>query len=204
MQTGDTDNLLDLAQQGNIAARDSLMMRYRDRLRQVINVFLDPRLSARVDSSDVLQEALAQAANRLPQYLEERPIDFYYWLRAIVRDEMTRMHRRHLVAQRRSIKREQPLERLVSDASAQLLADRLVSDVSSPSQRERREERKSQVQQALNQITESDRELLLMRCVEQMSIRAIAAVIGISESAVKGRLRRALERMGRQLRNART
>ncbi len=98
MQTGDTDNLLDLAQRGDIAAGDSLMMRYRNRLRQVINVFLDPRLSARVDPSDVLQEALAQAANRLPQYLEERPIDFYYWLRAIVRDELTRVHRRHMLA----------------------------------------------------------------------------------------------------------
>ncbi len=201
MQSVETDQILTRAQQGDPAATEQLMARYRDRLRRMINVFLDPRLSARVDPSDVLQEVLASAATRLPRYLEERPVDFYPWLRAIVRDELIKLHRRHMVAKRRSIHFEKPFGTEISDASVHQLVDRLVSNESSPSQKASFEEIKSQVLVALGELPESDREILLMRCVEQLGVLEIAAIVGISESAVKSRLRRAIQKLGSKLRS---
>lgn len=201
MPSDDTDKMLNRVQNGDRSALESLMTRYRERLRRMISVFLDPRLSARIDVSDVLQEALGKAAVRLPEYLENRPIDFYPWLRGLVRDELVRLHREHVIAQRRSVYREAPMGAEVSDASVQLLADQLVSNESSPSQRASSEEIKAKVKIALAELSESDREILLMRCAEQLKVNEIAIVGGITEAAAKARLRRAFEKIGRLLRS---
>jgi RNA polymerase sigma-70 factor, ECF subfamily len=77
----DTDELLNRTAHGDRAARDQLLVRHRQRLRQAVAYRLDRRLAARVDPSDVVQEVLAEAARKLPDYLRERPLPFYPWLR---------------------------------------------------------------------------------------------------------------------------
>ena len=64
----DTDELelLRAAASGDDAAGQRLLARHRGRLRQMVAVYLDRRLAARVDPSDVVQEALADAARGSP------------------------------------------------------------------------------------------------------------------------------------------
>jgi RNA polymerase sigma-70 factor (ECF subfamily) len=193
----DTEQLLTLAQSGDFVARQQLLSRHRERLRRMVQIYLDPRVSARVDPSDVLQEALTAAAINLPDYFANRPIPFYPWLRQFVRDELIRIHRRHVQAARRSIRLESRFGGEVSDASAMQLADQLVGRESSPSQHLHREELNAQVKNSLAQLSESDRELLLMRCVEQLSIDEITSILSISETAAKSRLRRAMQKLTR-------
>src|SRR5262245_15556504 len=78
----DTD-LLRRAGQGDPAARDELLRRYRPRLRQLVALRLDPRLAARIDPSDVVQETLAEASGKLAAYLRQQPLPFYPWLRQL-------------------------------------------------------------------------------------------------------------------------
>jgi DNA-directed RNA polymerase specialized sigma24 family protein len=66
--------LIEQARQGDLAARQRLLERCRARLRRAVAVRLDRRLSARVDASDVVQEALAEASRRLDDYLLSRPL----------------------------------------------------------------------------------------------------------------------------------
>ena len=73
----DTEQLLERAGRGESGACQQLLTRHRDRLRQMIAVRLDRRLAARVDPSDVVQEALADAVRKLAGYLEQRPLPFY-------------------------------------------------------------------------------------------------------------------------------
>jgi RNA polymerase sigma-70 factor (ECF subfamily) len=84
----DTDELelLQAAAKGDDDARQRLLARHRGRLRQMVAVYLDHRLAARVDPSDVVQEALAEAARGLAGYLRERPLPFYPWLRHLLDD----------------------------------------------------------------------------------------------------------------------
>jgi RNA polymerase sigma-70 factor (ECF subfamily) len=77
----DTEDLLRRAAAGEGAAREQLLARHRDRLRHVVAMRLDRRLAARVDPSDVIQEAMADAAGKLPEYLRQRPLPFYPWPR---------------------------------------------------------------------------------------------------------------------------
>ena len=167
-------------------------MRHRDRLKRMIATFLDPRVSPRVDPSDVLQETLTCASLRLPSYKDDRPGGFYPWLRAIAKDRIVDVHRKHIRAAKRSVERENCYDAYVSPASAAMLAERLVSNESSPSASIRRSERHKRITEALKKLSDSYRDLLLMRFVEQLSTREIADVLLTTESAVKSRMWRAL------------
>jgi RNA polymerase sigma-70 factor (ECF subfamily) len=79
----DTDQLLDNASRGDGAARARLLDRHRQRLRHMIALRLDRRLAARIDPSDVVQEALIVADRQLDRYLREQPLPFYPRLRQI-------------------------------------------------------------------------------------------------------------------------
>src|SRR3954449_6327982 len=102
----DTDQLLASASQGDATARNRLLERHRPRLKRMVAVRLDRRLAARVDPSDVVQEALAEAARLLPGYLQERPVSFYPWLRRLAWERLVKLHRRHVAAGKRSVARE--------------------------------------------------------------------------------------------------
>src|SRR6516165_5011523 len=92
----DTDELLERAGSGDTTAREQLLIRHRARLRRMVAVRLDRRLAARVDPSDVVQETLAEAARNLADYLRERPIPFYPWLRRLAWERLVKLHRRHI------------------------------------------------------------------------------------------------------------
>jgi RNA polymerase sigma-70 factor (ECF subfamily) len=191
----DTDELLRRVAAGDGPARERLLARHRQRLRRMIEVRLDRRLRPRIDPSDVLQEALAEAARKLPEYATLRPLPFYPWLRRLAWERLVQMHRRHLRAQRRSVRREEPGDLPLPDESALHLAEQLAGRGSSPSARLERGEQRQRVQKALEQLGESDREVLVLRYLEDLSTREIAAVFGASESAVKMRQLRALQRL---------
>ena len=61
----DTEELIARARRGDGGARQQLLMRHRDRLCRMVVVRLDHRLAARFDPSDVVQEALMDADQRL-------------------------------------------------------------------------------------------------------------------------------------------
>ncbi len=199
MREPNTDQLLTLAREGDNSAQQELLIRHRDRLKRMISAFLDPQLAARLDPSDVLQDALTCAAVRLPGYLDDEPLPFYPWLRQIVREQLITAHRKHVQADRRSVRKEHSPFSGVSDASAMHIANQLVSQESSPSRRASNNEMKQKVRVGLEQLNESDRELLLMRFVEQLKIWEISEIILVSETAVKSRLSRALQKLNQQV-----
>lgn len=191
----DTDQLLDRLVQGDDAARPVLLQRHRDRLRKMVAVHLDRRLRPRIDPSDVVQEALAEAAARLADYARRRPLPFYPWLRQLAWDHLIELHRRHIMAGKRSVTREEPDALRLPDESAAELAARLVNHGSSPSARLLREELRQRVRQAIERLAPGDRQVLVLRHLEQLSTADAAAVLGIGEGAFKSRHLRALQRL---------
>ena len=182
-QKPDTDELLRRADAGDTSAEGALLDRYRARLRQMVAVRLDPRLAARLDPSDVVQEALAEAARKLPQYLQHRPVPFYPWLRKIAWERLVHLHSRHVGAQKRSVTREGPPDLALPDESAMQLVDRLVASGTSPSRRVAREEMRRRVRAALERLPSHYREAVILRHPEQLTFEEIAGVLGISETA---------------------
>jgi RNA polymerase sigma-70 factor (ECF subfamily) len=66
---------------GDQQAWASLLERNRPRLRRMVAVRMHPLLRGRVDPSDVLQDAFAEATARLASYAERPELPFFLWLR---------------------------------------------------------------------------------------------------------------------------
>src|SRR5262249_18210140 len=103
----DTDELLRRSARGDNAARQDLLARHRGRLLKMIAVPLDRRLLARLDPSDVVQEVLLEAHGKMEDYLRDRPIPFYPWLRQIAWQRLVKFHQHHH-AQKRRVTSEGP------------------------------------------------------------------------------------------------
>jgi RNA polymerase sigma-70 factor (ECF subfamily) len=191
----DTDELLDRAGRGDVPARHQLLVRHRARLTKMVAIRLDRRLAARVDPSDVVQETLAEADRRLDDYLRDRPLPFYPWLRRLAGERLIDLHRRHVRARHRSVEREEPWALPLPDASAIALVDRLAASGTSPSRHLLRQELRQRVRAALDQLAPHDREILVLRHLEQLSVAEAAAALGITERAAKARHMRALTRL---------
>src|SRR5271166_3731982 len=195
----DWEQLMERASGGDRPAREQLLAGHRDRFRQMIAARMDRRLVARVDPSDVVQDVLATATRNLSDYLRDRPMPFYPWLRKLAWERLIELQRTHLVARKRSVAREDFGIPELPDESAAVLAERLLSQDASPSDLLIREEMRQRVRQALERLKPQDREVLVLRYLEQLSPAEVAAVLGIKEGAVKTRQTRALVRLGELL-----
>ena len=191
-----TDELLQRAGAGDAQALEELLDRHRGRLLQMVAVRMDRRLASRIDASDVVQEALAEGARRLLEYLDHRPGPFFLWLRTLAWQRLVDLSRRHLYAQRRGVVREVGWGPPLPEESAAQLVDRLVSSRTSPSGQAQRRELRDRVRAALGRLKPSEREVLVLRHLEQLSTREVAAVMGVAERTVRHRQRRALESLG--------
>jgi RNA polymerase sigma-70 factor (ECF subfamily) len=192
VERNNTQELLDRAKQGDARAFEALFQRHRGRLRQVIVFRMGRRLAARADASDVLQETYLEAFRRLPKYLEQQDMPFYLWLRWIAKEKVMALYRRHLGADKRAIDREIPL--LPPDSSAQFVSG-VIGGGPSPSQQLAKAELAERLRMALVKLEQDERDLILWRHFEQLSIRETAQLLHISEAAASKRYIRALERL---------
>lgn len=196
MSTEDTDTLIQRALGGDDTAREALLARHRSRLRTMVALRMNSRLAARFDASDVVQDALAEAARRLPDYLHHQPLPFYPWLRQIAWQRLVELHRQHAVAKKRSVNREEQFDPELSDQSVAELAQRLTARQAGPSSEVQLAELREQVRTGLMRLAPHDRKVLTLRFLEQLSVTETAAILGVGEAAARMRQLRALERLG--------
>lgn len=192
----ETKKLLKQAGDGAPRAVDALLERHRLALRSMVQARLDQRLARRVDASDIVQEVLIEANRRLTDYLREPKLPFQQWLRQMAHDQIIDMHRRHRVAARRSLDREQPLQIPgLGEQSSMNLAAQIADHELTPAANAVRQELHRRFLQALEQMAEDDRELLIMRHVEQLTNSEVADILGLSQPAAGMRYLRALRRV---------
>jgi RNA polymerase sigma-70 factor, ECF subfamily len=173
-----------------------LFERHRSRLRLMVHLRLDRRVQARVDSSDVLQEAFLEAAERYERYRANPTMPPFLWLRFLVGQRLVQMHRQHLGVKARSAGREVSLfHGALPQANSESLAAQLLGKLSSPSQAAMRSELQVRLQEALNSMDEFDREVLVLRHFEQLTNVETAQVLGIQQRAASKRYVTALRRL---------
>jgi hypothetical protein len=88
--------LIDRLRTGDNQALAELFDQYRDRLRRMVDLRMDPRLRARLDVSDVLQEAYMELAGDLDAYRADLKLPPLLWMRLHVGRRLTTLRRRHL------------------------------------------------------------------------------------------------------------
>ena len=197
---GRTDARLQAALAGDEQSLAAVFADYRPRLRQMVRLRLDTRIQARVDPSDVLQEAYLDVRRRLPEYLADPKLPFLLWLRMLVGQRLLDVHRQHLGARMRSASLEISLNaEALPQASSESLAAHYFGNITSASHAVERAENQRLVQDALNAMDPLDREILALRHFEMLSNGECAQALKISKTAASNRYIRALKRVKRAL-----
>ena len=191
----ETQQLLEQAKQGDAAAVERLLTAHREPLRRMIGLRLDPALAARVDASDIVQDVLLEAHKRLQDYLRKPAMPFHLWLRHIAKDHIIDAHRHERKAQRRSVDREQSMNANRPGESSLDWAAQFFDQERTPASAAIQQEMERKVQSAIGQLDEGDREIILMRYVEQLSNQDVADTLGLSEAAASMRCLRAVRRL---------
>jgi len=181
---------------GGEEAVAELFDRYRPRLARMIVVRLDDRMLGKVDVEDVLQDAYVETARRIGDYLDRPSVPFFVWLRQIAGQVLIDAQRRYLGTKMRDVTREMSLCAWGgASASSAFLAAELADSLTTPSQRAVRNEMVCELKDSLEKLDEIDREVLVLRHLEELSNNEVAEVLGIDKYAASKRYLRALERL---------
>ena len=154
---------------------------------------LDRRLCSRVDGGDVVQEVYLEASRRFDRFVQGPTIPFFPWLRTLAMQKMIDLHRKHVAAGARDVRREVALETGRSgDRPGPVAAER---SALSPSRVVINRELGEQVCRATSSLDDCDREVLRLRLFEQVSSADTARELGIQEAAVHKRYSCALQKL---------
>jgi RNA polymerase sigma-70 factor (ECF subfamily) len=167
---------------------------HRERLRAMVALRVDHRLGARIDPSDVIQEAFFEAAQRYPEYCRNPNLSPYVWLRFLTMQRLLIFHRRHMQAQNRNAAREVSIDDAL-EVSVDGLAQYFADSGTSPSGLAERADEVARLQQALGTLEPIDREILALRHFEQLTNAEAADVLGIRPGTASQRYFRAVERL---------
>lgn len=191
-----TQQLLQGVANGDPSAINLLMDRHREAVRRLIQLRMDQAVARRADASDIVQDVLLEASQRLTDYLKNPSIPFHLWLRQLARDRIIDMHRKHRSAQRRSVDRELNLNTPGNDEqSAADLASLLKDAELTPAAAAMRKELEERFLVALDQLDDDDREIVIMRHFEHLGNSEVAEALRLSAPAAGMRYLRAIRRL---------
>jgi RNA polymerase sigma-70 factor (ECF subfamily) len=177
----------------NPNARKWPLESYRDYLRLLARLQLPALLRSKVDPSDVVQETLLRAHEKVKQFRGHTDAELAGWLRRILLNHLTVAMRRFGPPAHQGTQ-EWSLEQSMEESSARLEAW-LASDASSPSENAVRHEELLRLAEALARLPENQRMALELKHLQGWSVEAIARQMGLSKSAVGGLLRRGMKKL---------
>ncbi len=195
-EQAESSKLVEAMRAGSTDALASMFSEYRDRLKRIVQFRLDYRLAGRISESDVLQEAYIAAAQRLDQFRRQEEMSPFLWLRLMVGQKLVDLHRQHVAAEKRDVRKEVPLRSPAASAGTSLaIAAHLIGKATGVSEIVERAERIERLEGVLNQMDEIDREVIALRHFEELSNTEAAAVLSIETSAASKRYIRAMARL---------
>jgi len=183
------------ARQGDRDALAEAFAAAEPKLVRMIDMRLDATLRRRLDPTDVVQEAWLEVGRRFPEWIANANVPLHVWVRLVTSQALATAQRRHLSAHMRDAMREVPtFDSRVSISSANA-ADLFVASATSPTQAVQRQEIRSMVLAALDELDEIDREIVALRHFEGLSNEETAAELAIAPAAASKRFVRALIRL---------
>jgi RNA polymerase sigma-70 factor (ECF subfamily) len=193
----ETAKLLERASAGSQPAFEQLLERHRPRLLASVRRRLNPKLLRRIDPSDVVQETHLEALRRRDDYLQRQPMPFTLWLLKTAHQRVSKIERDHLRRAKRAIDRELPLP----DESTMALAQRLPGSGTSASRQLQRQEAARHIRRTLARLSETSREIILLRVFEGLTNSEASQLLEVSEEAAKKRYTRAVLQLQQLLYN---
>jgi RNA polymerase sigma-70 factor, ECF subfamily len=190
----DPEQLLRLARAGDGSALGQLFELYRGYLELLARLQIGRRLQGKVDAADLAQETFLQGHEHFAQFQGTSERELVGWLRQILASRMEKLIRHYCGTQRRDVRLERQLA-VELDQSSHLLDQGLVASGSTPSQRAVRREQAVLLANALRQLPDDYREVLILHHLQGLSMLAVAHRMGRSLDSVKNLWLRGLARL---------
>jgi RNA polymerase sigma-70 factor (ECF subfamily) len=175
--------------------------RFRDYLRLLARLHLDPKLRTKLDPSDLVQQTLLQAHQAWSGFRGGTNAELAAWLRTILARSMSNAVR-DLGRARRDLGREQSLEAAL-EQSSQRLEKWLAAESSAPDHRVDREEQLLRLAAALAELPDSQREAVTLHYLQGQPLATVAEQLGRTPSAVMGLIHRGLKKLRSRLQEPR-
>lgn len=173
--------------------RPGVVEDYRDYLGLLARLHMDSRLRAKMDASDIVQQAILQAHENRGQFRGTTEGEWLAWLRVILANALAAAGRR-LGAQARDPNRERSLEaELMRPSSGP--EGLLVADQTSPSEGAMRGEELVRLGSALARLSDDQRQAVELHYLEGFPVAEVAERVGRSRPATAGLLYRGLKRL---------
>jgi len=197
----DWPRLFRRAKGGDGDALGRLLETYRRYLALLARLQISRRLQGKIDPADVVQDVMLEAHRNLALFRGTAEAEFVAWLRGILAACLANLVRHYQGTKRRDPRLERELAAAVDDSS-RVLDGALASRQSSPSERAARREQAVLLADALDQLPEDQREVLVLRHLEELTFPEVAQRLDRTVDSVKGLWTRGLFRLRRLLGDA--
>ncbi len=190
MENQKTQHLVALAKEGNEDALNQLCSVYGERVRRIVRLRLSKKLRPKLDSVDIVQDALVLAMGGLKDFTYKSEGDFLRWLSKIaenrLRDMFDKFH-----AEKRDVHKEIPFKKGRSTDAGSLGPPEPVRDTT-PSVIVGKKEALDRLEKALDELKPEYKEIIVLKKIEGLSHAEIAEQLGKNKGAVRMLLARAM------------
>lgn len=168
---------------------------YREYLRLLARLQLDPRIRSQFDPSDIVQQTMLKAHERFEQYRGRTDEELRAWLRAILARNLIDAARRF---GRQGGERARSLEAALEQSSARLEV-LLASGEPDPGEGALRAERLAELAGALARLPDDQRTAVELRYLRGMSVPDVAGAMGRTTVSVTGLLYRGMKELRQRM-----
>jgi RNA polymerase sigma-70 factor (ECF subfamily) len=192
-ETERIEPMIAAARQSDRAALAELLESFKTYLRLLARAWLASGLRGKADPSDLVQDTMLQACQRFAQFRGQTEAELAAWLRQILARNVAQLARRYRAAGRHAA-RERSLDELLARSNG-MFGGLLAASGSSPSRAAERRDLGLALTDALAQLSDPHREVIVLRSLEQLEWGQVAQRMDRSVDAVRMLWLRALKQL---------
>ena len=189
--THKTQELVALAKEGDNSALNQLCNAYGERVRRIVRLRMGKELRPKLDSMDLVQDALVSASEGLGGFTYSNEGDFLRWLSKIAENTL-RDNLDKLYADKRNIQKEVRPDSLRRTTGTGSFGTTGPIDATTPSVIMSRKEDLDKLEKAIDKLKPEYRQVVLLTKIEGLSYKEIGRKLGKSADAVGMLLSRAM------------
>jgi RNA polymerase sigma-70 factor (ECF subfamily) len=165
------------------------LARYREYLLLLARGQIGPKMRAKIDASDVVQEALLKAHRAIDQFRGQTEQQMAAWLRTILANTLANALR---TLDRRKFDAEWSLDRALDESAAGIAAE-LADDQISPEEIHAKNEQLLMLAQAMAKLPNEQRSLMELKHLSGLTVTEICERTGRTKASVVGILYRGMK-----------
>jgi RNA polymerase sigma-70 factor (ECF subfamily) len=186
-----TQELVTLAKGGDETALEQLCRIYGERVRRIIRLRMGSEIRPRLDSMDLVQDALISALGGLEDFTYKNEGDFLRWLARITQNEL-RDNLDKIYTEKRDIRKEVRLQNYGPTTGGGFVGKPSPIKTTTPSAIMSKKEDLDKLEKAIDQLKPDYREVIVLAKIDGLSYKEIADRLGKSIDSVGHVLSRAM------------